>query len=896
MYTTEAYLNAEKIVEEQQIMDALFTETLLRINEGDWIESLDNPPGKPDSRFMKSYLVLFQLYNLIEETAHDHYRLQLRSEQGDFFISGTWDKVINTLLSQGKTREEIENHLSQLTLCPVLTAHPTESKRFTIRWHLKQIFYSLQELILLPKSHKRIPGLKEKIKTSIELLWRTGNIYLQKPTLNTERQQSLYFLRHVFPKGILAVDESLRQAFNKKEWDLSDENLPKWSPGNWVGGDRDGHPLVTADFTKETYELFQQEAVGLLNEELENLGKILSFSDKRMTIPETVYSKIKLLEEKIGLKGSVAIEKNEHEPWRQWINLIRIMLPTQEKHSFEFASSDELKEELQIMANSLDSINAQAITKQYIAPVIRLCDISGFHLGEVDIRQNSFVHDQAITQLLQLAGFEDYHFVDWDESKRVSFLTEELSKNRPFLSPNQQLPDEAERVISCFRSVAEIYYERGAAPIGSLIISMTRQLSDMLALVLLIREVGLTSYQNNTVVSPLRIVPLFETIDDLKKSDGILSAWFNHPVGIGTVRKSSETKKTDRLFQEVMVGYSDSNKDGGITASIWSLYEAQERMTEVAETNDIKIRFFHGRGGSISRGGGPTHRFIEQLPPLAFSGAIRWTEQGETIALKYSNEPTRNYNLELWASSSLKASATDKNTIPKEWKEGLESISANSYKSYRELVEDTGFVDFFRSATPIDIIEQSRIGSRPAKRSGKSSISDLRAIPWVFSWGQSRFMLSAWYGFGTALSILKKDHPKLWSKLKENPREIPVMRFLLTHVSTSLLQADTSIMNLYADLMPDKDVKNRLMKLILNEYNLTKKLIEEIYGDSLEQRRSRLVQIMSNREQKLGTLHQYQIELLREYRSSLDETYKESLLEDLLYCVSAISSGLNVTG
>lgn len=891
MYTTEAYINAKKIIEDQQFIDQVVEETLSSVEGSHFSTYLTNPPEAFNLSVVRLYLILFQLYNLVEESAHESYRNQLRDENGSESISGTWEKTLSQVAA-AMDASAIKEKLASLELSPVLTAHPTESKRHTVRWHLKGIFSMMQEYARLSRESYQARLIRKKLATSIHILWRTGNIYLDKPTLQTELGQNIQFLREIFPEGIKALDRSLMDAFENRGWDLGFNDFPNWAFGNWVGGDRDGHPLVTSAITENAFDQLKTNAVELLDEKLEELASFLSFSNRQVDVPQQVYDHIEELEKHLEEHSPA---HNENEPWRQWINLLRQSLPLKTKAASSL-TEEKLSEELEAMIESLEAIQAHDVAYRYVFPVLRISRIFGFHLAELDIRQNSTMHDKAISQLLELSGEEKHDFIQWSEEERVQFLTAELKKNRPFISPSQTLPEEAGKVVAALGVVSRQLQANGTAPIGSMIISMTRQLSDLLGLVLLMREAGITYYENGIIVSPLRIVPLFETIEDLEFSQDVLKQWYSHPVGMATVQLSSRMKGYSGNHQEVMVGYSDSNKDGGIVSSIWSLYQAQERMAQVSHDFGIKVRFFHGRGGSISRGGGPTHRFVGALPPQSFGDSIRWTEQGETISLKYSNQPTRDYNLELWASSALKASFNNANLLSKEERVAVSLVSELSYKAYRQLVEQDGFVAFFRSATPIDIIEQGRIGSRPSKRTGKSTLSDLRAIPWVFSWAQSRFMITAWYGMGTALQEIRQQHPEVWELLSQRNQSIAVFRFMMTHITTSLLRSNVEVMKMYGSLDADNERRERFMQLILNEYTLAKDSIEALYAMKIDERKQRLNSIMESRNKKLLHIHSYQISLLKQYRQENDEEKKQSALDDLFYTISAISSGLNVTG
>ena len=895
MYTTEAYLNPAQIVADQERLTEIVKATLRKAGEAELIRESETPGATWSLPLVKFYLTLFQLYNLVEENAQAYYREELLRSEGPESISGTWSKELRQLQAAGHAPAELDAAIGRLRLAPVLTAHPTESKRFTVRAHLRAIFQLLQQLTRLGPEAPERAGLEDHLRGQLELLWRTGNIYLQKPSVQTEAEQMLYYLNEAFVGGVQAVDRQLDAVRDTLGFSREDRQYPRWRFGNWVGGDRDGHPLVTAEITARTYALFRRQAVAQLDRQLEQLAQYLSFSDRLLTVPALVGAALTALSERLGPAARPALDRNPNEPWRQWINLLRACLPAGPAQPHHFREPEELIAQLEQLAASLERIHAGRIARIYVRPLVRHVAVFGFHLAQIDIRQNSFMHDTAIAQLLEQAGYADFDFTHWPEDKRVAFLSEELRLNRPLLAPAQPLPEEAHRVVSALRAVAEVYRTYGKSPIGSLIISMTRQVSDLLALVLLLREAGLTHRQDGHCFSRLPIVPLFETIDDLQRSQAVLAAWWAHPSGRGTVAENRD-ERTGEPVQEVMVGYSDSNKDGGTTASIWSLYRGQEAMVRLGREKGIRVRFFHGRGGSISRGGGPTHRFLEALPPGSVPFDIRWTEQGETIALKYAQEPTRNYQLELWAAGSLKAALNNPEdaALSDQWRSIMQYLSDQSFIRYRNLLEREHFVAFFRQVTPIDVIEQSRIGSRPAKRTGKNSLADLRAIPWVFSWSQARFMLSGWYGLGYALDRLREERPADFALLRTEGTAVPVFRYLLTKTSVSLLQTSPAIMEQYAGLVAP-DLRAQFMPEMMEEYHRTRDLMQEIYGTPVEQRRERLARILSYRDSMLQPLHAQQVRLLRQYRQS-SAAEQEAQINHLLHLVNAIASGLQVTG
>jgi phosphoenolpyruvate carboxylase len=452
-------------------------------------------------------------------------------------------------------------------------------------------------------------------------------------------------------------------------------------------------------------------------------------------------------------------------------------------------------------------------------------------------------------------------------------------------------------VLDCYRVLAS-HIELYGEGIGSLIVSMTRSLSDLLVVFVLAREAGLMRMTGEGLVSALPVVPLFETVEDLEGSPDILRVWLEHPVARLSIEKNA---RDGVLTQQVMVGYSDSNKDKGIFASQWALQKGQSSMEEVGQATGVKIRFFHGRGGTISRGAGPTHRFLEALPHGSLSGDIRLTEQGETIAQKFGNRATATYNLELLL-AGVTANTLRHQNLPKE-KQPLEhlaeKLAQSSGSAYQGLLETKGFISFFREATPIDALENARIGSRPARRTGQATLADLRAIPWVFSWNQSRFYLPGWYGIGSALADLRAGSPSDFEALKEAVGNWRFLRYVLTNVETNLASTDFDLMSSYADLVEDEEVKKRIFGLISDEWHRTTEALNDIFGGTMSSRRPRMMKTLAVRAQALEVLHRQQLEQLKAWRARVkggDESGANELLPELLLSINAIASGLRTTG
>jgi phosphoenolpyruvate carboxylase len=650
---------------------------------------------------------------------------------------------------------------------------------------------------------------------------------------------------------------------------------------------------VTAEVTDQTLRELHTQAMGLIDGALQELAVRLSLSDRVDGVPEDLTAWIDATVSGMGESGLRAVARNPEESWRQYVNLIRARLPGGDSGA-PYREFGQLLDDVVRLRAWLASVGAERLAQHDVDPVIRLIQTFGFHLARLDIRQNSRFHDQAVGQLLAAAGVAGGEsFADWDEAERLELLEAELSSPRPLASSDADLGAEAEAVLSCYRVLRRYIDELGTHGLGSLIVSMTRSVSDLLVVYLLAKEAGLGIRDDDGWRCLLPVVPLFETIDDLEASPRILADFLHHPVTRRTVAARSAAEALPK--QQVMIGYSDSNKDGGILASQWGLHRAQERLAAICRDAGVDVVFFHGRGGTISRGAGPTHRFLRALPPGSMTGALRVTEQGETISQKYANRITAEHNLELLlagaAAAAIGTSAT--RAEPHELEPVMDRLAASSRETYVELVASDRFIEFFRQATPIDVIERSSIGSRPARRTGRATIADLRAIPWVFAWSQSRFFLSGWFGLGSALSALRTDDAESYRRIVGNAFDWPPLHYIISNAATSVMMTDVDVMERYAGLVADGSLRADMMGRILEERERTMTVLEEIYGGPLEVRRPNIARTLELREPALRPLHQLQVRLLGEWRRRPDD---ELLLGDLLATVNAIAGGLGSTG
>ena len=919
-------LNEETLFEEWNWILDCFRDVLLESGDKELAETLPIP-GETTFRsdqlvssvhLTQAFSIAFQLLGMAEQNSADLFRRTLEKKSGVDALPALWGDSLRQLKDEGYTSQEIAQMLPHIQVELVLTAHPTEAKRATVLAHHRRLyerFQTHQNLKVIGATHGDSQQDENDfaVRALLGILWRTGEIYLDKPDIQSERRNVLDYLTHVFPAVLRPLDQRLRRAWTEVGLDTSVFSnpliFPKLTFGTWVGGDRDGHPLVTALVTRQSLLELRRSALGLVQRHLMQLARLMSQSAYWQRPDPDFLQNLASISDQLGPTGKRAIERNPNEPWRQFINTMLARLPridpNQESISIEpaptYQSSLELLNDLHKLYVSLISCGQKRAAEYAVQPLMRIVQTFGFHLAVLDVRQNSAFHDRAVDQLLKAAGFSKYNFSQWTEQERLELLQQELASTRPFARPDVSLGTEADAVLSALRVLKEYRQAYGLDGLGALIVSMTRSVSDLLVVYLLAREVGLLEESPDGLVCQLPVVPLFETVDDLQHSPDIYADFLKHPITIRSLKSIQARTKSDLPVGQIMIGYSDSNKDGGILASLVNLRYAQSRLTEVGQKEGVRVRFFHGRGGTISRGAGPTHRFIKAFPDDTLGGDLRLTEQGETIPQKYAHQATAIYNLELFLAGVTRKTLLDRKYDVSEHplEKTLTQLADWARESYTGLLNTEGFVSFFRQATPIDAIEQSRIGSRPARRTGQHTLADLRAIPWVFSWGQARFFLSGWYGVGSALNRLKLQEAGTFRELANTMTNWAPLHYLISNVATSLAATDIEIMQAYAAMVEDEALRNRFMSRIAAELALTRSHIEEIYGGPLNEKRPNVQRMINLRSEGLKVLHQQQINLLRLWRSyhrMQQPQSAEALIPQLLLTVNAIASGLGTTG
>ncbi|HAV12044.1 MAG TPA: phosphoenolpyruvate carboxylase [Opitutae bacterium] len=834
-------------------------------------------PDNLDDASVQAISFYFQLLNLAEEHVANSMRRTREAKLGIASEPGHWGHYLSRLKESNIQPAEIRKQISQLWVEPVFTKHPTEAKRWSVLGIHREIVRLLRH-----REGERTPREAEQnaaqVRAVIERLWLTGEIYMHKPQVKDELENLLYYLREVFPTMFSRLDENLEHAWQEtypNEPSLSAKEMPHLQFGSWVGGDRDGHPLVTAEVTAETLATMRSTAVQIVCTRLKDLAQKLTLSDARATIPATMLKQIR------AWGGDTQIQ----EPWLHFVELL--------SEQVENLSEEELRTHLDKLMEWLIGVGSERTVQIYVRPIIRLLDSVGLHLARIDIRQNSEFYEKALSQMMIAAGVEDAkNFANWTEEAKLDFINQELSTPRPLTHASMTLPKEASEARDTLAVVAKHIRKNGTAGVGALIVSMTRNLVDLLTVYLLAKEVGLTYQDEGQLRCILPVVPLFETYEDLEGAPAISNAFLSHPCTRKSLRIDEPNTKPRFI---IMLGYSDSNKDTGILASQWILKSAQSKLFEVGNDHGVKITFFHGRGGTVGRGAGPTHRFLEALPEGSLNGGLRVTEQGEVIAQKYNTPATATANLEWLLAGSLGAQLlAEKQQATPTIDAAMETLAKSSRAAYRELLEADGFIDFYRQATPIDAIEQSRIGSRPSRRTGKASLEDLRAIPWVFSWNQSRYYVPGWYGVGSALDALEQNDPKAYADIQKNLQSTPFLRYVFYNIESSISSSDEKWMKTYAGLVTDAKLRKRILDQILGERQRTVEQLQKLFTRPLPERRPRFYKTLTERDVPLAALHKKQIDLLQQARAA--EKIDTETTDNLLRVVNAIAAGLRTTG
>jgi phosphoenolpyruvate carboxylase len=833
----------------------------------------------------------------IAEDVHQNRRRRAHAYAGSPPQTGSVAAALANVATNGITADELGAWLAEAQISPVLTAHPTEVQRKSIldcEREIARLLMWRDRIPLTPEESREFgTGLYRQVLT----LWQTAMLRLSKLQVHDEIDNGLAYYRYTFLAELPRIYDELAAGI-ARTFSAADPAVPLPAflrMGSWIGGDRDGNPFVVAD----TLDYAVRAQAGVAFEhylgEVHRLGGELSLS-ARLVQPAAPLLAL----------AEAAHDANPHrqdEPYRQALIGIYARLaatmqalagkaPARAPHADRppYATPDEFLADLDIIEASLATHGAGALAERRLLPLRRAVEVFGFHLASLDLRQNADVHEGVIGDLLARAGVAaDYAALP--EGERVALLARELATPRPLYSPHLDYAARTAGELAILTNAAEIHRKFGAVAVPNYVISKCQSVSDLLEVGVLLKEVGLV----HGGALAVNIVPLFETIDDLARGGAIMREAFAVPLYRDWLRGRND-------WQEVMLGYSDSNKDGGYLAANWALYRAEMRLVDAFREHGVKLRLFHGRGGTVGRGGGPSYEAILAQPAGSVTGGLRITEQGEIIASKYSDPELGRRHLEALVAATMEASLVDSEQIGTRapaYHAALDALAAHAYTAYRALVYDTPeFLAYFRAATPIAEIAELNIGSRPASRTGSARIEDLRAIPWVFSWGQCRLMLPGWYGFGSAVKAWLDAHPEGQQDglalLREMHAKWPFFRSVLSNMAMVLAKTDLAVASRYAELVSEPLVREPVFARIAAEHHLTVSLLLAMTGEAaLLDAHPGLARSIRNRFPYLDPLNHLQVELLRRHRSGQTDDRTRRAIH---LTINGLAAGLRNSG
>lgn len=828
-----------------------------------------------------------QLYNIAEDLHHER-RRRAHMLAGSPPRQGSLKHALTQLHDHGISLEALTDTLRHASVVPVLTAHPTEVQRQSVLDGQRAVRKFLCQLDRPDLTDDERSLLKDKLARVILMLWQTSEIRHFRMTVKDEIENGIAYYPLTFFRALPAIYRRLEKAM-KEQWGEA-PMLPSFARvGGWIGGDRDGNPNVDASVLRHAFTRQAETVFAHYFYELQGLYRELSLSSRLVQVSPAL----------IGLTAASpehAVARAE-EPYRRAIATIEARLAGTAQAlnisergryapAIPYQDTTAFADDLRILENSLAEHGCTPLVGGRLGRLLRSIDVFGFYLMSLDLRQHAAIHQSVVAELFTRAGLEDYQSLD--ETSRVSVLLRELMTPRPLYSPYQPYSAETEKELAIFREAAQIKASFGEQAINQSIISNFAQVSDQLALALLCKETGLIRIEDGKPVSRLNLVPLFETITDLRQSTNVMDALFALPW-----YRQLLTSRND--LQEVMLGYSDSNKDGGYLTSQWELFQAEKRLVQSFARAGVQMRLFHGRGGSVGRGGGPSYEAIVAQPAGSVAGRIRITEQGEVIASKYADPHNGARNLETLVAATLEASIVSASS--RHTDEGIfNQLSQDAYDAYRALVETEGFMQYFLDACPISEIAQLNIGSRPASRKSLASISDLRAIPWVFSWSQVRIMLPGWYGFGSAVEAFFTRHgkEKAQKMLREQHQNSPFFRMVLSNMEQVLAKTDLKLARRYTQLSSDKDLAQNLFNHIETEWHRAQQALFAITGQtSLLADNQALARSLAIRLPYLNILNILQVELLQRLREDPED---DDVFGAIQQTINGIAAGLRNSG
>ena len=854
--------------------------------------TLNSLKPKDALQIIRAFGFFSHLANIAEDQHHIR-RTRAHSLSAATPREGTIAHSLTRIRQAGIPAARLDAFFAGAMVVPVLTAHPTEVRRKSAIDREMEVAELIAERDRSSLTAAELAANEAALRRAVLTLWQTNPLRSTRLRVIDEVANGLSYYDHTFLAGLPRFYADLEEELIAADVKLA-RGLPSFLRlGSWIGGDRDGNPFVTEDVLRAALRAQSGRALTYYLDELHKLGGELSLDSRLVGVSDALAE--------LAARSPDRSANRQHEPYRRAITAIYARLAATARvfdgrevaqqaigDASAYRDSNELLADLSIIDRSLVANGSEILAAGHLKAVRRAVDVFGFHLAALDLRQNSDVHERTVGEMLGLVQ-PDLEYSALAEPERIRVLLMELETARPLSSPFLSYSAETESEVAILRATAEEHRRYGPTSVPHYVISKTTGVSDILETAVLLKEAGILRPRLGAL--DLDIVPLFETIEDLRNCSTVMDELLGLP-------EYARLLESRGRVQEVMLGYSDSNKDGGFLTSGWELYKAEIALVEVFRRHDVKLRLFHGRGGSVGRGGGPSYQAILAQPAGAVQGAIRITEQGEVIASKYSNPELARRNLEILAAATLEATLLQPETAdpPVRYLAAMDYLSAEAYRAYRSLVyESEGFDRFFRESTVIGEIANLNIGSRPASRKPSERIEDLRAIPWVFSWAQCRLMLPGWYGLGSAVQAWLELQPDGGMQmLQAMYREWPFFQMLLSNMDMLLAKSDIAIASRYAELVSDAELRDRVFSRLRAEWQSTYDALLTIMDqESLLQSNPLLARSIRNRFPYLDPLNHMQIELLRRYRAGDSD---ENVVTGIHLTINGIAAGLRNSG
>jgi phosphoenolpyruvate carboxylase len=849
---------------------------------------------------LQAFEIWFQLLRLVEENTAMRRRRMIETERGLHNLAGSFSEVLHDARQLGVSHQQLQQVLRHLRVSPVITAHPTEAKRITVLEIHRRIYLILIRLESERWTPREREDFHEELSGEIDLLWLTGELRLEKPTVAQEIAWGLHFFNVSIYERVPEIYAQLERALDEYYPDAAIEVPSFLRFGSWIGGDRDGNPFVTQSVTRGAIQAARDACSHRYQRRLCMLLERLSVADHAVSLPEDFE---RALESALASRSDRdhIVKRNPGEVFRQFVTCMLRRLeaniraweagrPAPGKTGYR--SAGEFAADLLALERGLAAIDSPALASQLVRPLRREVETFGFRTYGLDLRQNTTVTNAAVADIhAALAEGQ----APGDEAARRSWILKALATPLSELGKPTGLDEATVELLDTLALVAELR-DADQQAFNSFVLSMTQSVGDVLGVYLLAKFAGLFDDPEGVESCTLPVIPLFETIDDLRAAPAIMSKLLQVPV----VRR---TVKALGGVQEVMIGYSDSNKDGGFVTANVELSKAQTRLRRAGEKAQLPIVFFHGRGGSVSRGGAPTGRAIAAQPAGSVDGRLRVTEQGEVVSSKYANQGTARSEMELLAASvlahTLKSEHETELVNKPEVDDALEALSGMAYAAYRRLAEHPALVTYYQSASPVEELALLNIGSRPARRFGAQSLADLRAIPWVFAWTQNRHLVPGWFGLGTAidglLDVRRGDGLALLQRMLEQSR---LFRLIIDEAEKTLAQVNLEIAAAYSELVDDLEARQEIFGIIAEEYHRSVQAVLKVTGEStLCERFPRFRRRLSRRIDDINRIGAEQVKLIRRFRAARqrDPNTRDGLIP-LLLSINCIASGLGWTG